>query len=145
MNRKIGMIGSIINVITVLMFAVCMIFRFNFGSYLSCIFLALSFIMMVASFKNECTKDNNVAGIVAVILASIYATLIIIVYFTQITTVVNDNLGSEALKILDYRYLSLAFNLDLLGNAIMALSTFFIGLTINNKKDKVLKYLLLIH
>ena len=31
--------------------------------------------------------------------------------------------------------------------AIMALSTFFIGLTINvnNKKDKALKYLLLIH
>ena len=39
------------------------------------------------------------------------------------------------------------FNLDLLGYAIMALSTFFIGLTIKvkNKKDKALKYLLLIH
>ena len=39
------------------------------------------------------------------------------------------------------------FNLDLLGYGIMALSTFFIGLTINskNKMDKWLKILLIIH
>ena len=43
--------------------------------------------------------------------------------------------------------MGLLFNLDLLGYGIMALSTFFIGLTINvkNKTDKILKYLLLIH
>lgn len=43
--------------------------------------------------------------------------------------------------------MGLVFNLDLLGYGIMALSTSFIGLAINvqNKKDKVLKMLLLIH
>ena len=70
-----------------------------------------------------------------------------IVYFTQCTSVLNDNLSKEALKVLDYSNMGLMFNLDLLGYAIMALSTFFIGFTINvkNKKDKALKYLLLIH
>lgn len=147
MNSKIGKIGSIINVITVLAFAICMLINFNFGSYFSCIFLSISFILMIASFENECTKENKVAGKVALILAGIYATLIMVVYFTQCTTVINDKLSADALKVLDYRNLGLIFNLDLLGYGIMALSTFFIGFTINvkNKKDNILKKLLLIH
>lgn len=61
MNKKIGIIGSIINIITVLIFAICMLVNFDFGSYFSCIFLALSFVMMIAAFENECSKDNKVA------------------------------------------------------------------------------------
>jgi len=147
MNNKIGKIGSIINAITVLLFAICMLIDYNFGSYFVCILLSLSFIMMIASFENECSEDNKVAGKIALILAGVYSALIMIVYFTQCTSVLNDDLSKEALKVLDYSNMGLMFNLDLLGYAIMALSTFFIGLTLNvkNKKDKVLKYLLLIH
>jgi len=147
MNKKIGMIGSIINAITVLAFAIFMIADFIYGSYFVCIFLSLSFIMMIASFENECNEENKVAGKVAMMFAAIYATLIMIVYFTQCTSVVNDKLNVEALKVLDYSNMGLMFNLDLLGYGIMALSTFFIGLTVNvkNKKDKVLKILLLLH
>ena len=147
MNKKIGMIGSIINVITVLAFAICMLINFNFGSYFVCIFLSLSFIMMIASFENECNENNKVAGKVGLALASVYSVLILIVYFTQCTSVINDKLSIESLKVLDYKNMGLMFNLDLLGYGIMALSTFFIGLTVNlkNKADKILKYLLLIH
>ena len=147
MNKKLGMIGSIINFITVLLFAIFLLIDFKFGYFFVCIFLSLSFIMMIASFENECTEDNKVAGKIALILAGVYSTLIMIVYFTQCTSVLNDNLSKEALKVLDYSNMGLMFNLDLLGYAIMALSTFFIGFTINvnNKKDRALKYLLLIH
>lgn len=147
MNKKIGMIGSIINAITVFAFAICMLIDFKFGSYFVCIFLALSFIMMIASFENECNNDNKVAGKIASILSGVYVVLILIVYFTQCTSVMNDKLSVEAFKVLDYSKMGLMFNLDLLGYGIMALSTFFIGLTINekNKTDKILKYLLLIH
>ena len=147
MNRKIGMIGSVINAITVLLFALFLIIDYKFGYFFVCILLSISFIMMIASFENECTKENKVAGKIALILSGVYSTLIMIVYFTQCTSVINDKLSIEALKVLDYSNMGLMFNLDLLGYAIMALSTFFIGLTIDvkNKKDKVLKYLLLIH
>ena len=147
MNKKLGIIGSIINVITVLLFAFFMLIDFNFGSYFVCIFLSLSFVMMVSSFQNECTEDNKVAGKIALVFSAIYATLICIVYFTQCTTVMNEELSSDMKKALDYSNLGLFFNLDLLGYGIMALSTFFIGLTIKvkNKMDKALKYLLLIH
>lgn len=147
MNKKIGIIGSIINVITVLLFAIFMLFDFTFGSYFVCIFLSLSFIMMIASFENECISENKVAGKIALALSCVYSVLILIVYFTQCTTVHNENLSNEISKVLDYKYMGFLFNIDLLGYGIMALSTFFIGLTINikNKKDKILKYLLLIH
>ena len=147
MNKKIGMIGSIINVFTVLAFAICMLISFDFGSYFVCIFLSISFILMIASFEAECNKENKVAGKVASIFAGIYSTLILIVYFTQCTTVMNESLTGSALQILNYKHMGLMFNLDLLGYGLMALSTFFIGLTINvkNKKDKILKLLLLIH
>ena len=147
MNKKLGMIGSIINAITVLLFALFMLIHFDFGSYLVCIFLSLSFVMMIAAFENEVKDDKKVAGKIALSLACIYSVLILIVYYTQCTTVINDKLSTDALKILDYKHLGLLFNMDLLGYGIMALSTFFIGLTINikDKKDKVLKYLLLIH
>ena len=142
MNRKIGMIGAVINWITVLAFAICMLIDFSFGSYFVCIFLSLSFIMMIASFENECKIENKVAGKIALALACIYSVLILIVYYTQCTTVINEQLSDNAIKILDYKYMGLLFNIDLLGYAVMALSTFFIGLTINvkNKKDKILKY-----
>ena len=147
MNKIIGMIGSVINVITVLLFAIFLLIDFKFGYFFVCILLSLSFIMMIGGLENECSEDNKVAGKIALILAGVYSTLIMIVYFTQCTSVLNDNLSKEALKVLDYSNMGLMFNLDLLGYAIMALSTFFIGFTINvkNKKDKALKYLLLIH
>ena len=147
MNRKIGMIGSLVNALTVLGFAVFLLMGFKFGYFCICIFLSLSFICMIAAFDAECTEENKVAGKVAVILAAIYATYIMLVYFTQCTTVQNETLSGDVLKVLDYSYLSLMFNIDLLGYGIMALSTFFIGLTLNvkNKKDKALKILLLVH
>ena len=147
MNNKIGKIGSIINIITVLAFAICMLIDFSFGSYFVCIFLALSFVLMIATFENECTLENKVAGKVAMIFSAIYATLIVIVYFTQCTTVQNEVLSDTVKQILDYKRFGLLFNIDLLGYGMMALSTFFIGLTIDvkNKKDKALKILLLLH
>ena len=58
-----------------------------------------------------------------------------------------DNLNEQAIRILDFQRGGLLFNYDLLGYGMMALSTFFIGLSINpnSKVDKWLKYLMIIH
>lgn len=147
LKNRLGKIGSLINAISVILFAICMIIPFDFGSYFVCIFLSIGFIMMIAAFEDECNENTRAAGKIASIFAGVYAVLIMIVYFTQCTTVLNENLSNEAMKILNYKYMGLLFNLDLLGYGIMALSTFFIGLTIDikSKKDKALKTLLLIH
>lgn len=147
MNEKIARVGSLIVTITVAVFAVCMLIDFSFGSYFICIILPIGFIMMTTGFYNESESSKKVAAMNGVIFAAVYAVLIVIVYFAQLTTVRLESLTEQAAQILDYSKGGLLFNFDLLGYGFMALSTFFTGLTLEGKSkaDKVLKWLMLIH
>lgn len=147
MNRKIGLYSSIINVAAVACFALSMLIGSNFGGYLSSMFIALSFVPMICAYTYFSTKEGMLAGIIAVSFAVVYATIICIVYFTQMTTVRAGGLSEQSMELLDYKYFGLFFNYDMLGYAMMALSTFFAGLTIEVKSraDLWLKRLLLIH
>ncbi len=146
-NQRIGIYGSIINAVAVIIFAVSMLFDCNFGSYLSSIFIALGFVMMMSGYAYCSETETKVAGYVSVAFASIYTAIILLVYFAQLTTVRLSDLTSQASSILDFQKSGLMFNYDLLGYGIMSLSTFFAGLTINakTKADKWLKCLLMIH
>ena len=155
MNKKIGMCASIMTFLAVLSFAICMLLGLilknniigNYGSYLSCIFIALGFIPMICSYLAHINNENKAFGFIALSFAIIYAILIMIVYYTQLTTVRLTNLSDEIAGLLDYSKFGLFFNYDLLGYAFMALATFFIGikLEIETKQEKILKYLLCIH
>ena len=72
---------------------------------------------------------------------------IMLVYFAQLTTVNNEQLTEQAANLLEMGKCGLIFNYDLLGYGIMALSTFFTGLSMKakNKTDKWLKALMMIH
>ena len=62
MNRKIGMAGSLINALTVLLFAIFMLTDFITGSFFVCIILSISFVCMVAALEAECTDEGRAAG-----------------------------------------------------------------------------------
>ena len=147
MNKRISRIGAAIVSATVFLFAVCMIVDFLFGSYLVCMLLPIGYIMMAAGFRQECPAERRVAANVGLILAAIYAVLILLVYFAQITSVRLDGLNEPALRILDYQRGGLMFNYDLLGYGMMALSTFFIGLSMKAERraDSWLRGLMLLH
>ena len=147
MNKRISRIGAAIVSATVFLFAVCMIVDFLFGSYLVCMLLPIGYIMMAAGFQQECPAERRVAANVGLILAAIYAVLILLVYFAQITSVRLDGLNEPALRILDYQRGGLMFNYDLLGYGMMALSTFFIGLSMKAecRADSWLRGLMLLH
>ena len=147
MNQKIGMWGSAVNVIAVIFFAVSMVFDFSFGSYFSSMFIAFSFVIMICSFVYFADKKFKLAGYISMFFAAVYAAVILLVYFTQLTTVRLNDLPAQASKILDFQKMGLMFNYDLLGYALMALATFFAGLTIcgTMKTDKWLKSLLMVH
>lgn len=147
MNKKIGMYGSIVNICAVTGFALCMLFGTAIGSYLVCMFIALSFIPLTCAFAAFSSKENKAAGYTSIIFAGAYAVFILLVYFGQLTAVRLNNLNEQATQILDYQKFGLFFSYDLLGYSLMALSTFFAGLTIvpKTKADKWLKALLLIH
>lgn len=147
MNRLISKIGAAIVTVTVFLFAVCLITDFSFGSYFVCMFLPIGYIMMSAGFHHESDEEHKVAANVGMIFSAVYAVLIFLVYFAQTTNVRLDDMNEQAMKILDFKRGGLIFSYDLLGYGIMALSTFFIGLTIKVKSraDKWLKYLMMIH
>lgn len=147
LNKMISKVGSAIVTVTVFLFAVFLIINFSMGSYFVCLILPIGFIMMTAGLHNECENDRKVAANTGLILASVYATFIMLVYYSQLTTVNNEQLNEQAAKLLEFNKYGLIFNYDLLGYGVMALSTFFTGLSMkpDNKTDKWLKALLMIH
>ena len=147
LNRMISKIGSVIVMVTVFLFAIFLIIDFSMGSYFVCLILPIGFIMMTAGLHKECEGERKVAANIGLILAAVYSTFIMLVYYSQLTTVNNEQLNEQAANLLKFDRLGLIFNYDLLGYGLMALSTFFTGLSMKpkNKTDKWLRALLMIH
>ena len=147
MNRLIPRIGAAIVTVSVFLFAVCMIVRFPFGSYLVCMFLPIGYILTAAGFYEETEADRRVPALVGIVFAAVYAVLIFLVYYAQTTAVRLDELSEEALRLLDYGRGGLLFSYDLLGYGMMALSTFFLGLTVRpeRRRERWLGRLMMLH
>ena len=147
MNRTIAKIGSAAVTVTVFLFALFLLVDYSLGSYFVCIILPVGFIIMTAGLQSECESDRKVAANIGMVLAAVYAVFIMLVYFTQLTTVNNEQLNEQASKLLKFNSYGLIFNFDLLGYGVMALSTFFTGLAIKpkNRSDKWLRALMMIH
>lgn len=147
MNRTIPRIGAGIVTVTVFLFAFCLILNVPFGSYLVCMFLPIGYIMMAAGLHYESCENRRVAANTGMAFAVVYAVLIFLVYFAQTTSVRLGGLSEQAQSILDFQRGGLMFNYDLLGYGMMALSTFFMGLSIqaDSGADKWLKALMIIH
>ena len=147
LNKMISKVGSAIVTVTVFLFAVFLIINYSTGYYFVCLILPIGFIMMIAGLHNECEGDRKVAANIGLILAAVYATFIMLVYFAQLTTVKNEQLNEQAANLLEFGKFGLIFNYDLLGYGVMALSTFFTGFSMKpkNKTDKWLRALLMIH
>ena len=147
MNKIIPKIGAAIVTLTVFLFAVFLIVDFPFGYYFVCMLLPIGYIMMAAGFHHESPEERRVSANIGMVFSAVYAVLILLVYFAQTTTVRLEDLNEQASKILNYGKGGLLFNYDLLGYGMMALSTFFIGLSVKaeSKPDKWLKVLMMIH
>lgn len=147
MNKTISKTGSAIVTITVFLFAVFLMINFSMGYYFVCLILPIGYIMMTAGLHNECEGDRKVAANIGLILAAVYAVFIMFVYFAQLTTVKNEQLNEQAVNLLKFDKFGLIFNYDLLGYGVMALSTFFTGLSMKpkNKVGSWLKTLMMIH
>ena len=147
LNKIISKVGSSIVTVTVFLFALFLMINFPTGYFFVCLILPIGFIMMTAGVQNECEGERKVAANIGLILAAVYATFIMLVYFAQLTTVKNELLNEQAANLLVFGKFGLIFNYDLLGYGVMALSTFFTGLSMKpkNKTDKWLRALMLIH
>jgi hypothetical protein len=147
MGNRIGIISAVINICAVIGFVLGLLTGFLFGSYLASMFIAFSFVPMISAFAAIGKTKTKTAGNAAMIFAGMYAVFILLVYFAQVTTVRLERLNEQAVTLLDYSAYGLFFNFNLLGYGLIAVSTFFAGMTIEVKfkPDKALQYLLMIH
>ena len=143
MNRMIGRWAALIHLATVILFALCMLLGFDTGSYTVCMVMALAYVTMTAAFCQGAAPERRAAGFAALGFAGVYAAIILLVYFAQVTTVTMQPLTEQASVLLDYSRSGLYFYYDLLGYGVMALSTFFAGLTV--RRAPWLRRLLMLH
>jgi len=90
--------------------------------------LGSSFLVLVAALHRLAPAEARVFSQVALAFATVYATLISMVYFTQLTLVgprlaTGDTAGIEYLFFVPYR--SFLFAVDLLGYSFMCIATLF--------------------
>ena len=141
------MVSSCITLISVILFAIFMLFNMSFAAYAICILLSGGYLVMVSAYAVYARQKVEAAKYAGIAFAVIYAVFVMLVYYAQITTLVQSNLTEQAAQLLDYRKFGLFFSYDLFGYGMLAVSTFFIGLTIvpESKTGKILKTLLLVH
>ena len=152
MDHTVGRVGAGVTGAAVLCFTVSMLFGFFadtlFYSCLSSMFIALGYVLFVGALA-AANPQRRAAGLAAIAFAAVYAAIILLVYFAEVTTVrMNAALSAEALSLISYGVAgSLFFNYDLLGYGLMALSTFFAGWALQPKDggDRALRALLMIH
>lgn len=155
MNRKLGFISSIVIGGAVSIFLVCLIvalftknaFTENL-SYGVCAVLSWGWVATAVVYSCYTKKERSAAAKIGVATGIIYSTIISIVYFTQITTVLYDSVDEKIVQAFSFSAAgSWLFDLDLLGYGLLAISGFFVGLALqtNRKTDKALKLLLMLH
>ena len=148
MKNRIGFYSALTVTAATVLFAIGLLLGNSPLSYVVCMFLSWGYVMLACSFAAEASPKRTSIALGGIIFAGIYSVFVCLVYFTQLTAVANGSLSEDLLRVFSYESLgSLMFNLDLLGYAIMAISTFFIGLAIKpeNQYDTWLKYLLMAH
>jgi hypothetical protein len=148
MNRTVGFWSSCTVTATVLLFALMMLLGQDYGAYASSMLLSWGYLVLACSFSAIVRDNENVAAQAGVAFAVLYAGFVTTVYFVQLTTVLHQSAAPDILQTLSYQQVgSLMFNLDLLGYGLMAVSTFFVGLTVVGRKtsDRWLRFLLLAH
>ena len=144
MNRRIAVAASTLNLVCVAAFALSMLLGSNFFSYFSSFFIALSYVAMAAAYCLCAPAQRRMAGLCALGFACMYAAVNAVVYFTQMTAVRAGNLPAQAREVLDFQSYGLFFSLDLLGYALMALSTLFAGMAVT-RDARALRVLLMAH
>lgn len=147
MNKRLGFYSSVVVGLSTFAFAVSMLIGNINLSYVSSIFISWGYILLACSFAAGAAQERKAAALGGVAFASLYGVFVNLVYFSQLTTVLNKGASQEIIDSLSYIPGTWMFNLDLFGYAMMAVSTFLVGLALvpGGRTDKWLKALLMIH
>lgn len=105
--------------------------------------LGSAFLILMAALHQATAPELRVWSQVALAFATVYATLISLVYFTQLTFVgprlaAGDGAGIEPFLFIPYR--SFLFAVDLLGYSMMSLATLFAAFALPEPRARAARY-----
>lgn len=150
-SHQLGRLGAFTAGTATLLFAIFMLIPLkplsvSLSSGIS-MFISFGYLLMTCGLAALADHERKGCALASVAFASSYTAMICLVYFTQLTTVQLQAASSELLDALTYRPGSWMFNVDMLGYAMLSLSTVFAGLAITakTKGEAWLRRLLLIH
>lgn len=125
---QVGLISSVASGVLVSTFALLLVGSFwtntADASYLVCFVLAPTFLVMMSSIHAHSSPESRFWSQLGVSLTIMYATLITITYYTQLTVVRVNSLGltPQILEALTYTPGSFIFSLNMLGYGFMCLA-----------------------
>ena len=144
MRKKLGMYSSFITFISVVVYAIILLLirLFNFdtivnkGIYFTSFFIGFGTLCMVYSYFSFMKNEDKLSGIIALIISIIHSILFIVLHHRLYFKMHIDAI-----------YFELFINMRIFGYVLLSVATMFIGLTLktNNKREKVLKFLMSLH
>jgi len=153
-SKILGRIAARLVAISTFIFAISLVweminlsdFAKNLG-YVACIILAISVVIMMACFCDTIQKPLRIFGLLALILAILYAPLCIGTYYLQLSIVALNplELSSDVIQAINFKPGSPTFAIDMLGYTFLSLSTLAAGFGLIETKDKVLRIFCLFH
>lgn len=89
--------------------------------------LAMAFVMLMVTIHACASKQHKIWAHIALVFAVIYAVLVSIVYFVELTVVVPRTMQGEAdqVALLEFGFGTFMFAIDILGYFFMSLATLF--------------------
>jgi hypothetical protein len=149
-TRKIGKAAALTAGVCTLLFALLIVLDFFVKTsnlqFFVCFFLALSYVVVANALYSLARPERKIWGRISLSFSVMYAVYICLVYYSQLTVVRLGLVPESLLPLINYVPGNWLFAADMLGYALLALST-LAGAFLFEKsgREKAIRALLLIH
>jgi len=143
-SKTLGIFSSLLAALLTTLFGIFVVLDAKFIYFTSVLFLSISVVMMIISMKTFIPPEKEVFVNCAIAFGIMYALLVSLVYYTQISVVLKGTLSNELLKIVSDSPGTVFFYIDMFGYCFLCLATLFMAFAIN-RRDVLFRVFLLIH
>lgn len=143
-SKNLGIFSSLLAALLTTLFGVFVVLDNKLIYFTSVLFLSISVVIMIISMKTFIPPEKEVFVNCAAAFGIMYALLVSLVYYTQISIVLKGTLSNELLKIVSDSPGTVFFYIDMFGYCFLCIATLFMALAIS-RRDILFRVFLLIH
>ena len=143
-SKNLGIFSSVLAALLTTLFGVFVVLNDKLIYFTSVLFLSISVVIMIVSMKTFIPQQKEVFVSCAIAFGVVYAVLVSMVYYAQISVVLKGTLSSDLLNIVSDSPGTVFFFIDMLGYSFLCLATLFMAFAID-RRDLLFRISLLIH